>query len=134
MRKIAKVGLIALMLIAPFIRADAANVLGNPITAVQSTVAEGSRVFKASPGLLNSFSATSGASAGYVMFFDAITAPADGTVTPKLCYSVAANTTVRDNFGSFSVPFTTGIVSVFSTTGCYTKTVSATAFFSAQVQ
>ena len=108
--------------------------LGNPITSVQSATAEGSHVLKSSQGYLNGFSATSGASAGYVLIFDATSAPADGTVTPKFCYYVPANNTTGASWISYPAPFSNGIVIVFSTTGCFTKTISNTAFFSAQVQ
>jgi hypothetical protein len=74
----------------------------------------------------------SGASAGYVMVFNATSAPADGAVTPTLCYTLAANSTLTITYESTAQPyFGTGIVVVFSTTGCFTKTASATAFISA---
>lgn len=67
--------------------------------------------------------------AGYLMTFDATSAPVDGAVTPKECIPVASGSWAAhdlqfapDNYGS-------GIVVVFSTTGCATKTASATAFF-----
>lgn len=112
--------------------AHANAVLGNPIPSAQSAAAEGSHVFKASGGLLYGITATIASTSGYLMVFDATTAPADGAVTPKLCYAIGS----AINQGiliPYPVPFTNGIVAVFSTTGCFNKTVS-NAFFSAQVK
>ena len=108
--------------------------LGNPVVSVQSTVAESSHILKSTAGSLFGFSATSGASAGYVLFFDAISNPNDGTVTPKLCYQLPANSTIGASWINYPIAFSTGIVVEFSSTGCFTKTDSNTAFFSAQVQ
>ena len=104
-----------------------------PIAPVASAAAESSHVMKASGGVLVSASITTGASAGYLMIFDRDTAPTNGTVTPLYCVSVAATS-------SYSLPtpwpiaVTNGAVLAFSTTGCFTLTLSATAFLSAQVQ
>jgi hypothetical protein len=108
--------------------------LGNPIVSVQSATTEGSHVLKASAGLLNGFSATSGATAGYVLLIDSATVPADGAVTPKFCYALPAGQTTGASWISYPAPFNNGIVIVFSTTGCFTKTASATSFFAAQIQ
>ncbi len=73
---------------------------------------------------------TAGASAGYVMVFDAAAKPADGVVAPLDCVPVAANASV---IGPTSVipaeRYLTALTLVFSTTGCFTKTESATAYF-----
>jgi type IV secretory pathway protease TraF len=97
------------------------------ISRVQTPVAASSLVVKASPGNLYGYTAVSGASAGYVMLFDAVAAPADGTVTPKGVIVLAANSSIVVD-RSTPIRFTTGIVMVFSTTGPFTKTASATAF------
>lgn len=68
---------------------------------------------------------------GYVLVFDAASAPVDGAVTPVKCYQVGAGTT-GVSFPNPPLKFSTGIVLVMSTTGCFTKTASATAFFSAE--
>lgn len=107
---------------------------GQILTSVQSPASEASRVLKNGPGLLNGFSATSGGSAGYVLIFDSATVPADGAVTPKFCYVLPAGATTGASWLSYPINFVNGIVIVFSTTGCFTKTASATAFFAAQVQ
>jgi hypothetical protein len=105
----------------------------NPSPQTVTTVAAGSLVLKASSGALYGFTVTSGASAGYVLVFDAVAAPADGTVTPAMCYKIAATSTISMPYNPPAL-FATGITVVFSTTGCFTKTVSATAFISGQVQ
>ncbi len=99
----------------------------NALTRQFTTTASASLVVKASAGNLYGYSITSGASAGYLMIFDATTAPADGTVTPKIVRVIAANTTIETD-RDISIRFTTGITMVFSTTGPFTKTASATAF------
>jgi hypothetical protein len=92
-----------------------------------------SLVVKASAGNLYGWRVVAGASAGFVLMFDAISAPADGAVTPKDCVPVAANGTVGERL-DIGDRYTTGITIVFSTTGCFTKTASATAFIRATFQ
>jgi hypothetical protein len=69
---------------------------------------------------------TAGASAGFVLLFDGAK-PADGVVTPLDCIPVAANARV---YSTIRMPerYATSVTVVFSTTGCFTKTESATAF------
>lgn len=105
------------------------------IVPVVSASAEGSHVLKSSAGNLYSLYVTTGATAGYVMTFNATSAPADGSVTPVDCVQAPANTTTSMSFGAGPAGrFSTGITAVFSSTGCFSKTVSATAFFKASVQ
>lgn len=103
------------------------------IVPVKSAAAEASNVFKASAGNLYAYQVTTGAVAGYVMLFNATSAPADGAVAPVKCVAVPSGSTVGV---SMSPPeyFSTGITAVFSTTGCFTKTASATAMFSGDVK
>lgn len=105
------------------------NISPAAVTPVVSAVAESSHIIKASAGTLFDWHVTTGAIAGYIMIFNAASAPADGAVAPIVCIAIAANTTF---FGNDRVPtaFSTGITMVFSTTGPFTKTASATAFFS----
>ncbi len=84
----------------------------------------GSTAFKASAGNLYATEITTGASAGFLMVFNATAVPADGAVTPVSCVAVAANTTVVRTFippAALSVGISVG----FSTTGCATKTAAA---------
>ena len=78
---------------------------------------------KAVPGLLNGFSATSGATAGYVLVIDSATVPADGAVVPKFCYALPANQTIGASWLTYPANFNNGIVLVFSSTGCFTKAI-----------
>ena len=108
----------------------------NAIAPVASTALEGSHVLKASAGNLYGFSITTGASAGFVIVLDSATVPADGTITGvKKCYVIQANSTLSASFASMPDTFTNGIVVLFSTAAnCFTKTASATAFISGDVQ
>jgi len=103
-------------------------------TNVATAAVAGSLTAKASGGNLYGLNVTAGASAGYVMVFNATGAPADGAVTPARCIPLAANTGIDLNFRGQPVYFNTGITVVFSTTGCFSKTASATAFIAADVK
>ena len=106
------------------------------IVPVATTVAASSLVVKATPGQLMAMVAATGAVAGYVMLFDAAAAPADGAVSPVWVSGlIAANTsvTVFAVNGGPGIRFNTGIVAVFSSTGPFTKTASATAYISGLV-
>lgn len=108
-----------------------------------SAAAESSHVFcdatgtapvKKAPCFLRSLYVTTGAVAGYLMTFNAVSAPADGAVTPRECIAVAATSTAKIEFYDTTEDYGTGLVAVFSTTGCFTQTLSATAFFKARAQ
>lgn len=105
-------------------------------SAMTSGVAEGTHVLKASAGSLHALTTTIGATTGWVMIFDATSAPADGPVTPKFCRYIKSDGTGGSNSVQFAPPLVmgTGISVAFSSTGCFTKTASSTAFFSGQVQ
>lgn len=106
-----------------------------PGTPVVSTAAEGSHILKAVPGCLLSVYVTAGSTAGYLLLFNSDTVPADGAVTPQDCIQVPASTTQSLNWAPQPPEwFSAGLVAVFSTTGCFTKTLSATAYFHAFVQ
>jgi hypothetical protein len=105
------------------------------ITPIVSTSAEGGHVLKASGGNLYAVYVTTGATGGYLMVFNSATVPADGAVTPLECVNVPANQTIGISYGSGPpAVYSTGISAAFSTTGCFTKTASATAFFHGSVQ
>lgn len=112
--------------VVPAPSAAATNGLAaNAGNAVTSAV-----VGKASAGNLYGVNVVAGASAGFVLIFNAVSAPADGAVTPVKCIPLAANAGIDLNYRPLPVYFTTGITVVFSTTGCFSKTASATAFIS----
>lgn len=104
------------------------------VTTVASTAVSGGLVIKASPGNLYGFNVVSGASAGFVLIFNSTTVPADGAVTPSRCIPLAANTGIDVNLRGQPTHFSTGIAIVFSTTGCFSKTASATAFIAGDAQ
>lgn len=92
-----------------------------------TAAAAGSLIVSAAPCAVHDINAVAGASAGFVMLFDATTAPADGAVTPKRCWALAANASLQFVFER-PLQMAAGAVLVFSTTGPFTKTISATAF------
>lgn len=101
---------------------------------VISGSAESSHVISSAPGFLVDAYVTPQSTAGFLMLFNATSAPADGAVTPQDCIAIQAS--VTQSVFTINTPpewFSTGITAVFSTTGCFTKTASATAFFHARV-
>jgi hypothetical protein len=122
---------------------------GQALAFLQSTAAEASHVFKTTPGNLYAFGATSSASAGYILLIDSTTVPNDGALTScgttnvagclKWCAPIPSGS-AASVFAGFQLspgppmPFVNGVVAVFSSTGCSTKTLGATSvFFEAQV-
>lgn len=104
------------------------------ITPGSSSTTEGSHVLKSSAGNLYALYVVTGATAGYLMTFNATTVPANGAVTPVECIPVPANSIGSIDFGVLPDTYSTGIVAVFSSTGPFTKTLSATAFFKWRVE
>jgi hypothetical protein len=100
-----------------------------------SSALEASHVLKASAGNLYSLYVMTTSVGGYLMTFNAISAPSDGAVTPVECIQIPANSAAGISWDGAPPDFySTGIVAVFSTTGPFTKTASATAFFKWRVQ
>lgn len=93
-----------------------------------TTSAGSAQVVKASAGTLYGFSGYSTVS-GFFLVFNATSAPADGAVTPVKCYPYVAATPLGVGYYP-PLYLGTGATVVFSTTGCFTKTASATAFIS----
>lgn len=110
-----------------FTAAAPSSSVGAAPSSGQTAVAAGSLILKASAGNLYGYDVCSGASAGYLMVFDSATVPADGTVTPKRVHAIAANASLSRSFNP-PIRCASGITLVFSTTGAFTKTISATAF------
>lgn len=110
------------------------TVASTGIAPITSTAAESSHILKASSANLYSVIVTPTVS-GYLMVFNAVSAPSDGAVTPAFCIPVSANTSGGvSSKGGIPATLGTGAVVVFSITGCFTKTASATAIFQAMVQ
>lgn len=106
---------------------------GSAATFSAGTTVLGSWVAKASPGNLYGLNVTAGATALFVMVFDLITPPADGAVQPKWCLPLAANAGLDKVFNP-PLRGAVGLTIVASSTGCLTKTTSATAFISTQAK
>lgn len=105
------------------------------ITPGSSSALESSHVLKASAGNLYSLYVATTTAAGWLMTFNATSAPADGAVTPVEAIQIPANSAAAISFdGAPPDYYSTGIVAVFSTTGPFTKTASATAFFKWRVE
>lgn len=103
------------------------------VAPASTPVASASLVAKATAGNLYGYNVTSAATAGYILIFNSATVPADGTVTPAMCLPLAANTGIDQSYRTPEY-YSAGVTLVFSSTGCFTKTASATAFISANVK
>jgi len=88
---------------------------------------------KSSSGNVYHLDVVAGATALYIMLLNATSVPADGAVTPLWCMPIAANSGFHQTFNP-PLYFFTGVTAVASTTGCYNKTASATAFLSIGVK
>ena len=116
----------------------------------QSTAAEASHIFKATPGNLYSLGVINTSAGGFILFIDGSTVPADGALTScgttnpagclKACYPIATGSASAPAYGGLQLQpgppmsFANGVVIAFSTTGCSTKTLGGgTMFFQAQV-
>lgn len=109
---------------------------GAPAIPIVSAAAEGSHIFKASPGCLLSLYVYNSGAAAFLMVFNSKTVPADGAgQTPIECVPVASASYNFINFAPLPPEwFSAGISAAISTTGCFTKTVGSGAFFHALVQ
>ena len=121
------------------VRAQSVNaaIIPNSTAGTQTAAVASSHVLKGSAGALVGVTVTIGATSGWLMLFEATSAPADGAVTPKYCRYVKSDGTAGASsvsWGDLPLTFATGITAVFSSTGCFTKTASSTAYFSGQVQ
>lgn len=120
------------------VTAPSAEALAAITHSTSVTVAESCRVLKASAGNLYNVRVSIAATTGYVMVFDAASAPSDGAVTTL---AIPAVRVVSDGTsGWYADDFTppmrmaTGITVCFSSTGPFSKTASATAAIAGQVQ
>lgn len=109
------------------------------IAPTVSGALEASHVFKAGAGNLYSAYASNltGGASGYLMVFDATSAPGDGAVTPKVCVPFNSLGIASASYqGLPPADFLTGITAVVSSaTTCFTKTTGVlTAFISGLVK
>lgn len=124
--------------LVPGVNAFVTN-LGAPITPIVGGSAVSSQVLKASPGNLYGAYANATVS-GYLMVFNSTSAPSNGATTAgtasgNMTECIGPSTSPWVNFspGPPEV-YSVGITAVFSSTGCGTLTLSATAFFHGAVQ
>lgn len=105
------------------------------VAGVTSAALEGSHVLLSGPGTLWDLDVVIGAVSGWLMLFDAVSAPADGAVVPALWVPIYSDGTQGYYQRSWRKgrAFATGITAVYSSTGPLVKTVSATALFSGLV-
>lgn len=114
--------------------ANAVPVSGVPMASVVSSGLEPSHILKVGAGTLYGFQASFTVS-GWIMLFDATTAPVDGAVVPRKVWQVsAAQSQTLDKAFNPPLAMAAGAVLVFSTTGPLTKTASASAYFSGEIQ
>lgn len=130
--------ILSAMLLLPGIACAQSSSLNAPALVSATTSASSSVVVSGQHTLLG-FHVTA-PSAGYVLAFDATSEPANGAVQPLGCFTMPAPVApgISATLSMANVPVAaqtqTGITVVFSTTGCFTKTASATAFISVLYQ
>lgn len=117
--------------------AQSSNVeFGAPSIPVICGSAASSCVAKLAPGQALSGYVTASGTSGYLMIFNATTVPSNGSTTAgkasgnlQDCIYVTAPGSVGINYSPAQPePYNVGVVAAFSTTGCDTLTLSATAF------
>lgn len=110
------------------------------IAPLSSSAAEASRVACSAACNLFDVSVTTGAAAGFFIIWNGTSAPANGAIAGggganqwTNCIQTPANATPSAFFGNIPGRFSTGATLLFSTTGCYNYTASATAAFTWRV-
>lgn len=105
---------------------------GAAIVTVKSTALESNHVICAAACNLYGWSVTTGAVQGWVLLYNGTTAPTAGgaAVAPQKCFYAPANSSLAGGNSGPPQRFVTGMVIVFSSTGCLTNTASATVFIS----
>jgi hypothetical protein len=112
-----------------------APLAATPVVASSAQNTAGGMIIKPSPGCLLAAYVVNSTIAGFMMIFNSATIPADGAVTPIHCIPIGASSYQWINFAPQPPEFySAGVSLAFSTTGCFTKTVSATLFMHAIVQ
>lgn len=131
----------SLVLGAGTVTSDPAYMSFTPSTELSSGIAPvtaaaaASKVVKTSKGLLYGAYVTTNTVAGYFIGVDATANPADGAVTALFCVYAPAISSISIGYGGRPpIPFQTGLVIIFSSTGCATKTDSTALFLSADAK
>jgi len=127
--------LVVLMVLAPqtYLNTAYAQSIVSLYPQYTTSLASSQVIYSSAGSALRGFQVTTSSVAGYVMLFDATSAPADGAVTPVKCVYISYPGTVLlgpDPGTAWLAKY--GWTVVFSSTGCFTKTASATAFISGQ--
>lgn len=94
------------------------------LTPQVTAAAANNKVLKATPGMLFSVQAVNGtATAGFLLLFNATSAPVDGAVTPLACAPLPASGSVSVVYTPRPAAYNTGITAVVSSgANCFTKT------------
>ncbi len=100
-----------------------------PITSEATSAVAGVLTLQTDPCTFYGANITTVATAGYMMLFDAVAAPADGTVLEASSTYQSLGLEVGYAIG---LSMALGATLVFSSTGPFTKTVSATVFMSGE--
>lgn len=114
-----------------------ATATASGVTTVNSSALESNHVLKASAGNLYSVYVTTGATQGWLLTYNGTTAPTAGgaAIAPVDCVYAPANTTTGLAMdGDPPDAYSTGIVAVFSSSGCLTNTASSTVYFKGRVK
>lgn len=111
---------------------EAADGVVGGIKPVSSAALEAAKVLKNGPADIRSVHCLPIGVDGYLMLFDG-DAPADGAVTPVDVTPVFGGVGATLEYRAAALHFDTKATAVFSTTGPFVKTASASAFFAAQV-
>lgn len=109
------------------VAAPTSDVLATP-TSTETAAAASGFLAKAGAGNLYAVECSNDTTAGYLMVFDSATLPANGVVTPKKIYVMAANSSLRVAFNP-PIRMTNGIAVRYSTTGNYNLTALGTNIF-----
>lgn len=97
---------------------------------VRSVALEASHVFSAVPARVHRVRVEGATTATWLLLFDAVTAPADGSVTPAAAAMVVAPGSAEIVFGDAPAQFTTGVVAVLTGNASpFTKATGGTGFF-----
>lgn len=102
------------------------------ITPVRTTSAADHKVLSAEPCVFIGMNASSSV-AGWFLMYDAISKPADGSRSPLKAWAVNAGQSIEVEY-ALPIDCAVGCTVVFSTTGPYMLTASATAFISGEVR
>jgi hypothetical protein len=103
------------------------------IPLVSSGALEVSHIFRTASASLYTMQVVGLSAFGWLLVFDSVSIPDDGTVSPVAAIPATALAGTQITFGGTPASFVNGVVGVLSTTGPFVKTTGPTGFFSALV-